>query len=390
MGHVCCNYAENQEGDSASIETVRKYEERRRFLTSVGLLAKEEVVHNMQAFMFSEAPEQQAKCVNHAMVDDVNIEARRRPSPADGKMRGYARESNFDVVTSMEVRSFTNLQEIKAAEESGDLVLAEEMTVFAIGWNAEENYSISLVGASGSAKKGATAKDLEQMIDLVIQSYRADPKGWDKQGPLSTVQTDGAAIMRLALHKLCTKYKVLPASPVGKALGVLLLFDYECGHSAKEPIIAGCDDKHVGKRFRMAVKSLVRGIKTGQFTFLPKQILKEVGYTDAQVKEMFAEGNVDSQNVGAMTKLLHAIGSLHSKPLKEFSAARRAVPDFTAMHQSLAALSKYCMMFYEVITGQSHSDLVFLPLASYLTKAVALGHMAFSMYRENTTKFVPS
>ena len=37
---------------------------------------------------------------------------------------------------------------MKQAEERGDLVLAEELTAFAIGSNAETNYNITLVGAS--------------------------------------------------------------------------------------------------------------------------------------------------------------------------------------------------------------------------------------------------
>jgi hypothetical protein len=190
-------YALNQECGFASKSVVLRREDRPRFITSVGNLIGNDILTNLESFFLrssikvaapapapagpelansehegmgelvdSDEDEQGdepaapriKQTLVHMMIDDVNMEARRRPSPADGKVRGYGRESNFAAVRGnedLEVRSFLNLQEIKSAEDNGDLVLAQEMTVFALGKNDDRGYNISLVGASGSAKKGA-------------------------------------------------------------------------------------------------------------------------------------------------------------------------------------------------------------------------------------------
>jgi hypothetical protein len=231
------------------------------------------------------------------MIVDVGIAARRRASPADGHMRGYGRDSNFNAVSSTEVRSFVNLQEMKQAEANGDLMLAQEMTVYALGRNARTGYGISLIGASGSAKKGASSGHLIDGIGAAVHAYRADPNGWSKAGPISTVQTDGASIMRQAMHQWCTKYQMPERSRVRQALGELDLFDYSCGFSKDEPIVPGCDDKHVGKRFRMALKSITRGCKIDLFTFaahLLHRLLLFFDYATAEIKDMFAHGIADA------------------------------------------------------------------------------------------------
>ena len=67
-----------------------------------------------------------------------------RLSPEDGRMRGYGRENNFDGL-QMEVINGQTLEALKNAEnrEEKPLRLGEELTVFAIGANRENEYAIS-------------------------------------------------------------------------------------------------------------------------------------------------------------------------------------------------------------------------------------------------------
>ena len=217
-------YAMSKKEGHASQSTVKRAHDRPRLFTSIRNLTQADVAKNLQSFFLR--GHEQPKSLVHMMIDDVNIEARRRASPADGHVRGYGRESNFDAVSSTEVRSFSNLQELKQAEENGDLLLAQEMTVYALGRNARNGYALSLVGASGSAKKGASASHLLDGIESVVSAYRSggdgiESSGWAKIGPVSTIQTDGASIMRSALHEYCTKFTMGPSSGVRQALGVL-------------------------------------------------------------------------------------------------------------------------------------------------------------------------
>ena len=132
-----------------------------------------DVLLNMQNFLFapSASGEDGGFHVQHLMIDDVACEKRRRPSPHDGKTRGYGRESDASTVTTFEVRSVSNLEEMKAAEEAGKLVLSQEVTVYAIGANSEKNSNIYLIGASGTAKKGMTSDSLERGIALCVSTY---------------------------------------------------------------------------------------------------------------------------------------------------------------------------------------------------------------------------
>ena len=396
LGGARMVYAMSKKEGHASQSTVKRAHDRPRFFTSIRNLTQADVAKNLQSFFLR--GHEQPKSLVHMMIDDVNIEARRRASPADGHVRGYGRESNFDAVSSTEVRSFSNLQELKQAEENGDLLLAQEMTVYALGRNARNGYALSLVGASGSAKKGASASHLLDGIESVVSAYRSggdgiESSGWAKIGPVSTIQTDGASIMRSALHEYCTKFTMGPNSGVRQALGVLSLFDYSCGLSPDEPIVPGCDDKHVGKRFRMALKSISRSCKIGSYTFashLLERLLLWFGYAKAEIKDMFAHGIADAQNVAAMLKLMRALGLLLHKPLNGYPDDLRSRPDFSDWLKAFQALALYCGLMYIVITQQDVVDESFLPLPLYLRKAGTLSLLAFSLFRENGTAFIPS
>ena len=97
------------------------------------------------------------------MIDNVAVEARRRPSLYTGLMLGYGRESDFSGV-QLKVQYFVDLQALKVAEDVGRLRLGQEMMVLGIGANSEELHSVSYVAAISTSKKGAKAADMTPLV----------------------------------------------------------------------------------------------------------------------------------------------------------------------------------------------------------------------------------
>ena len=279
------------------------------------------------------------------------------------------------------------------------LKLAREITAFAIGPNREMEYAPMFVAAHGTAVKGSKAHHTTPAIQTILDAWEAAGAN-ASHGPIVTIQKDGAAIMNQAVHGLCTTFAIDRGSGVGIALfgadgkGMLLFCDL-CGRDPERPLVDGVDMKHVGKRFRMALKR-VQGIKICVFQFnrrLISRLLVETGrYSEVSVTNMFGEGEADAQNVEAVTKLLQAIASFRTCSINNFCDERSAVPSFSAQLKELQILSEYSARLFEVITCQSADPAItgFLPLSQVVRSADTLSHLAFVLFRQNGTAFVPA
>eukprot|EP00966_Prymnesium_polylepis_P043010 999292-Prymnesium_polylepis.2 len=341
-----------------SKSTILESRPRPRFVTSWDSTIQVTTIRtNMQRFILA-TPVLSSRAIHHLMLDDVALEKRHRPSPEDNKMRGYGRESDFSGL-SLDVSSQSTLEALEAAEAAvGDappkLVFGEELTVFAVGPNRGTDYAIYLTAASTTAKKDAQARDLEPAIENHIKLWKSEG-AWEARGPLTTIAKDSASIMNAAVFGYCTRFQIDRSSAVGTALfgdgleTMRLFFSY-CGHSSSEPIVDVCDDKHWGKRFRMALKR-AGGIKIKDYTFnrrLITRLLLESKYTTAEgrlatygdIDTWFGEAEEDAQNVPALTKLLVAIASLRLNQVSDFSAERQETPTFAAELGELHVLSE--------------------------------------------------
>ena len=338
------------------------------------------------------------------MIDDVATEPRRRVSPNDNYLRGFGRENDF-TGASLHFSNHDQLVAIKAMEEEREWRLADELTVMAIGANHTTDYSISLLAAIGTAKKGAKAKDMTPMVELALSKWQTTGAE-AARGPIASIAKDGASIMNASVFSLCTEHEIDRSSAVGRAIfgddgkGSVLFFD-RCGRSPQKPLTDTVDDKHWGKRFRQAL-GRPEGVTIKQFTFtkaLVSRLLKEMSrqptrYDDSQIKTMFGDGEADSQNVDALTKLLFAIGELRYKSAADFDNKDRInAPQFAKQLAELHVLSWYAGTAFEVITMQSSNPMdppgTFLSLGVYDTSVSRLAHLAFVLFRQNAGHFVP-
>jgi hypothetical protein len=335
-----------------SPSTVDRLIERPRFKASPAVPTREELRENYRNFHGRRPCHRRS--MQTLMIDGVNGEGRVRPRPSDAKLLGFARQSNFDAVSSLTIQSHTALDEAYKAVEAGDLVLLDEIDVIAIAANSSENYGVNLLLASGTAKKGESHADIIASLEMVVELAISD-EVWGSQGPTSDFQSDGAACVKLALHTVLSKFELPRTSKIRIVLGVnLALFNYMCGGSVPRPIVQGVDAKHNIKRYRMAVKS-VKGVKIVTITFnraLVRQLLLEVGYTREQVDEMLVEGSADAQNVPAAMKLMLALGALEHMSRDRFSESRRNSPNFDRFFKELKVIARYSRLYYEVVACQ--------------------------------------
>ena len=331
-------------------------------------------------------PESQA--VHHLMIDDVNMEKRRRVSPHDNIVRGHAREGDFSNV-SLVLNSFQALQQLKVAEDAGTIGLADELSVIAIGSNTKTDYAISLMAALATKKKGSKAEDLAHTVTICLSEWERRAEG--SRGPITTLQHDGASIMNQTVFPYVTTFEIDKVSHIGQiifgAAGTgCPLFYTNCGNSPSRPIVDGIDPKHVLKRYRMALKR-PEGVKIKDVTFTKRMLTKlliEAGIaTVTQVANLWGEGEeADAQNVDAAMKLVLTIASFREKSVKDFPQSGQT-PAFTSIFKELVLLAEYNGLWFEVIGQQSSRTMRsgYIPLAEVTAAAVDLSHLAFILYR---------
>jgi hypothetical protein len=103
--------------------------DKRRFVSSWGSrVQRTTVVENLDNFALRK-PVHTSPVVHHLMIDDLNIEKRRRVSPHDNIIRGYAREGDFSNL-SLTLNSYQVLQKLHEAETATPprIELADEVS----------------------------------------------------------------------------------------------------------------------------------------------------------------------------------------------------------------------------------------------------------------------
>ena len=118
---------------------------------------------------------------------------------------------------SLVLNSHQTLVQIKAAEEAGEIALADELSVAAIGANSKTDYSISLLAALATKKKGSKAEDLAHMVTICLSEW--ERLGERERGPITTLQHDGASIMNQTVFP-CANCSNSNPKPKGSSPGL--------------------------------------------------------------------------------------------------------------------------------------------------------------------------
>jgi hypothetical protein len=243
--------------------------------------------------------------------------------------------------------------------------LADEINVASIAPNREKDYAPKMVLASGSCKKGDQSADAALIIDVFLDIWHTDPRGYAARGPCPIVWSDGGGGFLKGAHSKLEVHPLPTDHCLHDELNSMLLFNLDLKVYNKTASTKGSDAKHTGKRGKEAVKSLTREYRThgdAGFTctgaFLRTCIAGVQGadgsklWTAEQVATMFKSGFADAQSVPAMTLLLRGIISLGD--LQPHNVPCLSNATFKAAKTTLDVLARYAHLSSHFIISTNY------------------------------------
>ena len=275
---------------------------------------------------------------------------------------------------------------------------ASEAEVFAIGLNHGSCTSLIPIAISGTCKKdnfvGESTDTVYEIVSTIVDKFH-EMQLHKLIGPLATINSDGAAHFRKACGKKLSvdipkNVRAFFLSPTGTSR--CLLFNLVGG---KFGTTMGCDNDHLGKRYRARMKS-ARGLLVGKISFTKVDIVELLSTagivtTADEADKLFNPD--DLMCVLETSKALHAVGQLGSIPFFDFPLAWQAIPANRTIYLALRLLGKVSKLMCTLIVGHKgelDATLGHLSVSEYLTVCSTLAHMLFFMFRQNKTEFIPA
>ena len=212
---------------------------------------------NIENFIWSsEVPP--VRRLNVLMIDNVHCDKRVRPllggTARTGVSVGGVCRCAHSKFAPMHIRTTGDLYTLKDRCDGAPCgLLAEEITVCAIGAHHRTQYAPKNIYSSGSCKTGDQTSAVVTMIQTAFDIWYNDPDGYDKRGPLSTVWSDTAAQFAHAVH-ISTEAGELPPGHWMRQefLATMALFDtrFKVMGKGQTPVAEGRDSMHVYKRIK--------------------------------------------------------------------------------------------------------------------------------------------
>lgn len=205
------------------------------------------------------------KCLHAYIVDDIAIEQKIRCDMDKSWCPSLCREHSQGV--NVDVTDYKSVANLKALLAKGVVHVGKEVTVGCIGPIRSTNNQAVAIWGSPTCKKDETAEGLEIFHHYTLKIWSEHPDLKEKQGPIASVATDGAANFCLAGHNMFGQDLVDAASPLGAALGPLVLFDKHLGHGDASEVADMRDAKHVAKTVHTLARSESRCIQIVKHSF---------------------------------------------------------------------------------------------------------------------------
>ncbi|EIW78681.1 hypothetical protein CONPUDRAFT_60510, partial [Coniophora puteana RWD-64-598 SS2] len=368
-----------------SLSTTRRVALSCPFQVSAGVPTKEEICENVsntlghgKRWALTEelkgsAPDPFADVSGYVlMFDEIKTEGRLRWDDRTNKIVGVAREDAAKV--SLEFSAMEELDRICDAVIKGDVRLATEATVAAIGLltGNSRTYGAYPVMVSGTCKTEPAephAKLIQTVIDACHSATEPTP------GRLYCLASDGEARRGAALAKLTQKRPLSPSSRIHKYLETLRLLDLLIGD---DDVTCDKDYKHIFKRLR---NLLLRAMGIMVFgTHITTEVLgwhlRSEGVSPNKVKNLLNPN--DKQDVVLAYNLLKAIWELPE-------AREGAHPAFAATRRHIRVLGR---LFYHLVSPYLAID---FSLRDQLYHLSAAAHLLTCLYLHPSggNKFCP-
>lgn len=319
------------------------------------------------------------KCLNTMMIDDIKAEKRLWVEESTTTVFGlcyHAYQNNI----SNEVNSMKDCEFIHDALENGKAHYATEITNVAIGAIRETGYQPIVVATSAGCFNNDPIEQVRKLLEISIHIFVKDPCGEAKQGRLTTIQPDGASAFVQVCHSIFFKDQMRNDFPLYRHLSKLELFPMFSGVGIYERMTLGCDMKHVFKRTREQIKSPT-GMQLYNHKWTPEllcNLLRAVGYSEVEVKAMFAKGYADAMNVPAMVKLFKSIAAM---PKEDASSFGKLEGQVRSLKKELELLGTYFDLIYRILVEK-------LPLETYVEIISTLAHINLVCFCRNGTKML--
>ncbi|KDN34835.1 hypothetical protein RSAG8_12105, partial [Rhizoctonia solani AG-8 WAC10335] len=357
------------------ISTVRSQLDLPQLRPSIGFPTKDELMTNIQTSFGPEAsksgPGMQTGL--SLMLDEIAIEPRLRYSIQQDSVVGACRDHGSQHILenlSSQKDALQAILDIQAQLGSGACHRATEATMAAIARFGKLNYLAALILASGTCKT-EKAPDQARLIELILQSWKESPFGEAMHGPIWSICTDGDAKRRLALFRHCMKIKLSPSSDLFCLIGHLPLLNLHCGLNY---ITHDGDYKHEEKRLASAMRSR-SGLLVNNTHITPKMLVKYLrclgDLSESHILSLF--DGTDPQNVPKANALL---SNLYLASRLSDISSRSENKAFVLLGELLGAFAL------------PYSDPT-LSLSEQITSLSKCGHLLYSLYRINGTKFLP-
>ncbi|KZT31417.1 hypothetical protein SISSUDRAFT_995152 [Sistotremastrum suecicum HHB10207 ss-3] len=306
------------------------------------------------------------------MIDEIKVQPSLRYDPATETILGTCRSHSKHCVH--EFRTLMQAEAIQKDLEDGTIHLATEGSVVCLGLfdKSPRLYNARPFLVSGTCKT-EDLLDQKTMMENCIDAAQKSKLTSDLNVEIWSLATDGDARRRRVFAMLTMTRTVDMASPLGKALGHMPLFDYHCG---KNNLTSDCDVKHVMKRYRNAI--IRRAGVTIDGVHIPPKDLRDLLLTDPDIKENTVNNLLsatDKQDVTLMYRLLASIAKL------------KTPSDVTPIEQNKwRIITLLGHVYRHLLEPYTNMD---LSLHQQLVHLSALAHLVLALYAAERGRFIP-
>jgi len=360
-----------------SLTTLRRHNPIAEITVSLKEPNKAEMTANILAFLgpkTGQKPPTNPLIGQVLMMDGVAIEEVCRFDQDRNCVLGLCREHSQNI--ELEVKSVNSLKRIQAALHAERICHhGKDATVAGIATvTARDHYAVVPLILSPSCKS-ESGSDIAKWISLFRDTYRADPNGEQRHGPIWILATDGESAFRNLRFRLCLLVQLDPELPLGKVLCVLAGFNVMTGLHG---LIGTCDPKHIVKRCATLIRS-PQGIQIGSVHISRQDIFKALLELENMTPEKadLLLNPADKQNVPKAVNLLQSLFDLSGLKLT-------VTPDILGRIQQIVFLTKVLTFFLFPFIKVEWS------LSQQIRSLSTYSHLLTALYMKHKTSFITS
>ncbi|KAF8872535.1 hypothetical protein BD779DRAFT_1679648 [Infundibulicybe gibba] len=344
--------------------------------TSAGIPNKSDINANLNTLMCEGArkPPANPAIGQVFLIDGTTLESVCRFDLKQNCVIGLCREHSHGVKISID--EIGDVKNIGEALESGVCHRGKDGTVAALApvtSNDETYFPVPLIISASC--KSETGEDLAKWIETFLETYRENPNGEKRHGPIQTIATDGESSFRKLRFVLGLSEDLNKTSDLGRILYALPGLNCNTG---RHGILGTCDPKHIVKRFATMLRSPT-GIQVDD-TFITNNMIFEALTHLPELSNEQAHlllNPSDKQNVPKAVNLLQSLFDLANTSIV-------ATPAVLERGRKVVFISRVLNFFlFPFIKVEMSLSEQIRDLSAYI-------HLITALFRKHNTGFMTS